>query len=174
MALDLIQILTHAVGFALLVWLLKRFAWGPLLSTLDERKQRIASGLADVERAKQEMARLKGQYEQEMAHIEDSARKKLLEAVNEGRRVAAEIQEEARGKAQAELVKAKEALALEVAKAKTELRDQLVAATLEATEKLLRTRMDDTKDRAIVEQFLRELDDVPTDGQRAPAPKVRA
>lgn len=157
MALDLLQLASHAVGFIILVWLLKRFAWGPLLGVLDQRRQRIADGLADVERAKQEMARLKTQYEQELARIEESARKKLLEAVNEGRRVAAEIEEEARGKAQAHLAKAKETLELEVAKAKVELRDQIVTLAMEATEKLLHSRLDAGRDKALVEEFIAEL-----------------
>jgi len=172
MALDLLQLLSHAVGFVILLWLLRRFAWGPLLGVLDQRRQRIAAGLEDVERAKAEMARLKTQYEAQLARIEESARKKLLEAVNEGRRVAAEVEEEARGAAQASLAKAQETLALEVAKAKVELRDQVVAMTMQATEKLLRTRLDTGQDRALVEAFIAELD-VAT-APPAPAARGRA
>lgn len=164
MAIDLFQLLAHAIGFIILVALLKRFAWGPLLGVLDQRRRQIATGLDDVERAKREMARLKTQYEQELARIEESARQKLAEAVTQGRRLAAEIEEEARAKVQVELVKAKETLALEVVKAKSVLRDQIVTLALEATEKLLHSRLDETKDRALVEQFIAELD-----GAAAPA-----
>lgn len=158
MAIDLLQLLAHAIGFIILVALLKRFAWGPLLGVLDQRRRQIASGLDDVERAKQEMGALKTQYEQELARIEESARQKLVEAVNQGRRVASEIEEEARARAQLELLKTKETLALEVTKAKTVLRDQIVTLAVEAAEKLLRGRLDETKDRALVEQFIAELD----------------
>ncbi|OGX41652.1 MAG: ATP synthase F0 subunit B [Omnitrophica WOR_2 bacterium RIFCSPHIGHO2_02_FULL_68_15] len=142
----------------MLVWLLKRFAWGPLLGVLDQRRRQIASGLDDIVRAKQEMGALKTQYEQELARIEESARQKLVEAVNQGRRIASEIEEEARARAQLELRKTKETLALEVTKAKTVLRDQIVTLAVEAAEKLLRGRLDETKDRALVEQFIAELD----------------
>lgn len=155
---DLWQLLVHTIGFVVLLWLLKRFAWGPLLGVLDERQRRIAAGLEDVERAKREMASLKTQYDAELARIEEAARKKLLEVVNEGRRVAAEIEEEARAKAHASLAKTKETLELEVAKAKIELRDQIVALAMEATEKLLRRRLDEPQDRQLVEAFLTELD----------------
>jgi|SRR3989338_945179 len=155
---DLLQLLVHATGFAVLVWLLKRFAWGPLLGVLDQRRRQIASGLDDIVRAKQEMGALKTQYEQELARIEESARQKLVEAVNQGRRIASEIEEEARARAQLELRKTKETLALEVTKAKTVLRDQIVTLAVEAAEKLLRGRLDETKDRALVEQFIAELD----------------
>ena len=169
MALDLWQIFVHTIGFFLLVALLKRFAWGPLLGVLDQRRRQIAQGLEDVERAKQEMARLKTQYEQELATIEESARRKLAEAVQEGRRVAAEMEEEARVKTQESLTKAKEALVLEVAKAKAELRDQIVALTVEATEKLLRARVDEGRDRALVEAFITELDGGTAATKPAPA-----
>jgi len=168
-ALDLLQLLSHAVGFVILLWLLRRFAWGPLLGVLDQRRQRIAAGLEDVERAKAEMARLKTQYEAQLARIEEAARKRLLEMVNEGRRVAAEIEEEARGAAQASLAKTQATLALEVAKAKVELRDQIVALTMQATEKLLRTRLDAGGDRALVEAFIAELDGATV----PPAPAAR-
>lgn len=158
MAIDLFQLLSHAVGFVILVWVLRRFAWGPLLGVLDERRRRIAAGLDDVEQAKQEMAALKVRYEQELARIEEAARKKLLEVVNEGRRVAAEIEEEARAKAHTSLSNTKETLELEVAKAKIELRDQIVTLAMEATEKLLRRRLDEPHDRQLVEAFLTELD----------------
>lgn len=172
MTIDLLQLLSHAIGFVLLVWLLKRYAWGPLLGVLDQRRQQIAGGLAEAERTKQEMARLKTQYEQELARIEETARQKMLAVINEGRRVAAEIEEEGRAKAQASLVKAKETLELEVAKAKVVLRDQIVGMALEATEKLLRHQMDEPRDRALVEQFIAELDgnaaapNAPVKGQR--------
>jgi F-type H+-transporting ATPase subunit b len=158
MAIDLFQLLAHAIGFIILVALLKRFAWGPLLGVLDQRRRQIASGLDDIVRAKQEMGALKAQYEQELARIEESARQKLVEAVNQGRRLATEIEEEARARAQLELLKTKETLALEVTKAKTVLRDQIVTLAVEAAEKLLRGRLDETKDRALVEQFIAELD----------------
>jgi len=164
----LAQFVTNILAFLLLLAILKRFAWGPLLTVIDERRAKIADEFAGIERTKAEMARLKTQYERELTRIEESARRKLAEAVNEGRRVAAEMEEEARAHAQASLVKAKEALQLEVAKAKIELRNQIVGLTLEATEKLLRTRMDATKDRALVEAFLAELDG--GNGTRAAAP----
>ncbi len=169
MALDLWQILVHTIGFFLLVALLKHFTWGPLLGVLDQRRRQIAQGLEDVERAKQEMARLKTQYEQELARIEESARRKLAEAVQEGRRVAAEMEEEGRVRAQESLTKAKEALVLEVAKAKAELRGQIVAMTVEATEKLLRARLDEGRDRALVEAFIAELDGGAAATRPAPA-----
>lgn len=174
MALDLAQILSHAIGFAVMLFVLRRFAWGPLLTVLDQRRRQIAGGLEDAERTKQEMARLKATYERELAKIEEAARKKLLETVNEGRRIAAEIEEEGRAKAQLELLKAKEALALEVAKAKVGLRDQIVTLTVEAAEKLLRQRVDEPRDRALVEAFLAELD-APDGASGSPAKaKVRA
>ncbi len=154
----LAQFVTNVLAFLLLLAILKRFAWGSILRLIDERRAKIAEEFQAIEGAKQEMARLKTRYEQELARIEESARQKLVEAVNQGRRVAAEIEEEARARAQVELLKAKETLALEVVKAKTVLRDQIVTLAVEATEKLLRSRLDQTKDRALVEQFIAELD----------------
>ena len=53
------EILTQAFGFAVLLFILKRLAWKPILELLETRRNKIASGLDEIERAKQELANLK-------------------------------------------------------------------------------------------------------------------
>tara|TARA_B100000315_G_C14372320_1_gene493558 strand:+ start:41 stop:529 length:489 start_codon:yes stop_codon:yes gene_type:complete len=151
---ELGQLLWHAAGFVVLVAVLKKFLWGPLLGVLDKRRDTIQTGLKEVEDARQEMSRLKSQYEQELARIEESARKKLAETVKEGQRIAQELEEEARSKSQETLAKAKESIELELAKARIELKDQIVDLSLEAVEKLLKKQVDKTQDRALIEEYL--------------------
>ena len=153
------EILTHIVGFLLLLWLLRRFLWTPLLGVLDARRRHIAQGLADVERAKAEIAQLQTDYSQRLAKIEDEARVKLREATLEGKRIATEIHEQARAEARQIVEAMKAKLHLEIAQAKVELRDQIANLTIDATERLLRERLDAGKDKALVTQFLNELED---------------
>ena len=106
--LDLQQIVSQVLSFLVLLWLLKRFAWRPLLAMLDERRARIQEELAQAAQRKAELGRLQEEYSRRMATIEDEARSKIQQAVLEGKRVAMEIQEQARAQAQTILAKSNE------------------------------------------------------------------
>ncbi len=152
------QILTHVVGFLLVLWLLRRVAWKPLLTMLDARRQHIEQRLTDVERAKVDIARLQEEYVQRLASVEETARTKLREATLDGKRIAMEIHEQARAEARQIVEEMKAKLHLEVAQANVALRDRIAELVVEATERLLRTRLDTQQDQALVTQFLDELE----------------
>ena len=155
------ELSVQAVGFLVLFAVLKRVAWRPLLSLLDERRQRIEDGFKQLAVAKEDAARLQADYGERVAKIEDEARVKIQQAVLEGKRIAMEIQEQARAQGAAVLHKSKEAIALELAKAKVTLRDQLAAMTTGALERILREKLDAERDTRLVEQVLEELEGRP-------------
>ena len=159
---DLQQILSQLISFVLLLLLLRRFAWGPLLNILDQRRKHIEDGLRHVAASKAEVERLKVEYSQRLAKIEDEARVKIQQAILEGKRISLEIQEQARAQAQEAMTKTKEAIELEVAKAKVQLRDHVAQLTVEAVEKVLRQKVDSKTDRQLVETVLDELQREPT------------
>ena len=152
------ELSVQVVGFLVLFVVLKRVAWRPLLSLLDERRHRIEEGFRQLASAKDEAARLQADYGRRLARIEDEARGKLQQAILEGKRTAMEIQEEARAQGAALMSKSKEALALELAKAKITLRDELAAMTTAAIERILHERLDAERDRRLVEEALDELE----------------
>ena len=102
--------------------------------------------------------RLQGEYAQRLAKIEDEARVKIQQAILEGKRISSEIQEEARAQSSALVNKAKETIDLELAKAKVTLRDELAAMTLDALERILHERLDEEKDKRLVQSVLEELE----------------
>ena len=62
--IDIKQVLTQIVGFLIFLFLIRKFAWGPVLATLEARQAKIASDLAEAERTKQEAAELRARLEQ--------------------------------------------------------------------------------------------------------------
>ena len=155
---DLQQIISQSLSFLLLLFILKRFAWRPLLSVIDHRREQIARDVRQAEERKAEMERLQEEYRRRLAQIEEEARAKVQQAIAEGRRVSAEIQEQARAQAQAILVKAKETVELELDKARVTLRNQMATMTIDALERLLRQKIDATADRQLVDAILDELE----------------
>lgn len=158
MNLSIQEILTQAFAFAILVIVLKKFAWKPLLALLDARREKIRSGFEDIEQSKKEVEALKQKYEEARAKIEEEARDRIQQAVSEGKRVGRELQDEAREEARKILDKAKDDLALEVAKAKVALREQIANLTLVTTERLIREKMDAKKDKDLILQLVEDLE----------------
>lgn len=155
---DLQQILSQALSFLLLVFILKRFAWRPLLTMLDQRRARIEEEIRQLAHSEAELARLQQEYHERLATIEEEARTKIQQAILEGKRIAVEIQEQAREQASAIMTKSKDTIEMELAKAKVTLRDEVAGMTLEAMERILRQKLDAETDRHLVDSVLEELE----------------
>jgi len=157
LGLELSQIITNIIGFLIALWLLKKFAWKPLLSTLEERRQRIRSDLESAANRKKEMEGLSAEFNDKLKEIDGIARTRIQEAIAEGNKMAAEIKESARKESREIVAKARADLARDVAKAKVEFRDDMVRMALTAAEKLIKEKMDEEKHRELIHDFLGEL-----------------
>lgn len=153
-------LLTHSISFLITLWILKRYAWGPLLKLIEERRQKIAGEFETIEQEKQNAADLNAHYESKIRQIDSERRAKLVEAVNDGKKIAEEIQAAAREEAKEQREKSKAELAREVAKAKVQLKDDMVALTMAATEKLLHEQLDKGRHRRLIDEYIDELQKV--------------
>ena len=157
MNLEWQQVLTQIVGFILLYWVLKKYAWKPLLGMLEERRQKIADEFEKIENTQAEVAKLKEDFDNQIKKIEQIARDKETAAIAEGQRISQEIQVKAREEAKEIIQKAKENINLEISKAKVELRNQIVTLTILATEKIIKEQLDDQKHREKINSFIDEV-----------------
>ena len=162
--LDLQQIASQSLSFLLLIWVMRRFAWRPILGALDARRARIEQGFREIADGKAQLERLQQELAQRLAKIDDEARLKIQQAILEGKRVAIEVQEDARAQAQAILSKAQDTIEREVAKAKVTLRNEIADMTVDAVERLLRQRCDDAADRKLIASIIDELGEAPVRG----------
>jgi len=160
LGLKLSELLTQIVGFLLAVWILKRFAWKPLLGMLEQRSARIKSDLDEAEQTRKKAGELLLEYQRQLKEIDATARQKIQEAMAEGNRVAAEIREQSRIEAKEIISKARDELARDVAKAKVELRNDMVKMSLLATEKIINEKLDDEKHRQLIVKFLDEVEHI--------------
>ena len=85
----LAQFVTNIISFLILLFILKKFAWGALLKLIDDRTAKIDSEFESIEKAKQEIEKLKVEYQEHLIKIEEETREKLQEAMAEGRKVRA-------------------------------------------------------------------------------------
>lgn len=150
-------LLTQVVGFLIVLWLLRKYAWGKLLAFTEKRREVIAAEFAGIEKAKSGVEDLRRKFEDELAGIENTRRVRLQEAVHEANQIAGEVRDEARRDAVALRVKATEDISLDMDKANVVFRDSMVNAVIGATEKLIHTRLDDAQHRKLINQFLDEV-----------------
>lgn len=148
------QILTHAVGFLVFVWIMKRFAWGPLLGLMDERRNKIVGEFAQIEKEKADAAELTADYQARLKEIDKERRARLVEAVEEGKKVATEIRTAAQQEIKELHTKSKADVQRDIAKAKVQLRDEMIAMTMTAAEKVIHEKLDDSKHRELIGRFI--------------------
>ena len=152
------QILAHIISFLVLLFLLRKFAWGKILKFLDERKERIALQLNEIEERKGELAQLKSGYEAKLNTIEESARAKINEAILEGQRIARQIKDDAHNEAQRIINDAKSCINEEFLKAKEELKNSIVALAMAAASHIIETRITESDSRRLVQDFLQNIE----------------
>ena len=158
MQVDWGQIVTHIIGFAIALWILRRYAWGPILGLIEERQERVRREMAAAEEARRDIEGLRRELEERLRGIDAQARQKLTEAVAEGQRVAAEMKENSRAEAQGLIARAREEIGRERDQARVALRDEMVGLALAAAEKVVSEKMDATRDRELVRNFLDEVE----------------
>jgi F-type H+-transporting ATPase subunit b len=154
MNIEIAQVITHIIGFLITVWLLKKFAWKPLLGMLEERRQKIIDEFKKIEDGHSEVDELKTEYEGKLKNIETERRQKITEAVNQANKMASDIKMGAQEEARGIISRTTEQLERDVAKAKVQLKEDMVNITLKAAEKILREKLDDKKERELIGRFI--------------------
>ncbi|HET6745626.1 MAG TPA: F0F1 ATP synthase subunit B [Candidatus Limnocylindria bacterium] len=154
---DVPKLLFQVINFLLLLYLLNRFLFKPVLKLLDERESRIKKGLEDAEAAARD--RELAQAEREAAL--DEARKEAQAMIARATKIAddskAEILAEAKAQAEKVTARATEEITAEKDRAMAELRATVADLALEAASRLVRKEMDSPTQRKLVEDFLAEV-----------------
>lgn len=145
------------ITFLIVLILLKKFAWKPILKMIKEREDSIDSALKSAERAKEEMRSLQSDNEKILAQ----ARHERDQMMKEARDMKNNIVGEAKGKAKEEadkiLTSAREAIQNEKMAAITELKNQVAILSVEIAEKILKRELsDENKQRDLIGDLLKD------------------
>ncbi len=151
------QLLTTALGFLFFVWILGKFAWGPILDLLDERRSKIDGDYTAAEKNLADSETLKGEFELKLADIKVIQREMVQEAVKRGEDIADGIEKKARAGAEDTRQKAAQDIDLATQKAQIELRDDVVAMAIGAAEKVIDERMDDDVHRKLITDYIDQM-----------------
>ncbi len=144
--------------FLLLLFLLKKYAWKPILNAVKDREEGIQNALKSAENARKEMQNLTADNER----ILKEARNDREELLKEARTMRTEMIEEAKGQAQLEadklIAKAKEEIENEKQTAITDLKNQVADLSIGIAEKLVKDQLDSKgKQVALIEKMLKDV-----------------
>ncbi|MFH1199189.1 MAG: F0F1 ATP synthase subunit B [Candidatus Omnitrophota bacterium] len=151
------EIVAQIINFFIVLWLLRKFLWRPILKVLDQRKEKIAADLKSIEEAKATVAGIKADYEARITSIHDEVNKKIRAAEEEGRRITEGMRKKAHTQAQAIIDEARANMKYELNNAKETLKQELIDIAIKAAELVIEERLDEKQDRRIVNDFLRDL-----------------
>jgi F-type H+-transporting ATPase subunit b len=144
--------------FLVLVTLLARFAWRPLLRALEERQATIARSLDDAQRARQELERL----QQESARIVAGARVEAEAIVSRSRADAESLREELKQKSRAEaatIVKnAERQIQFETARAVQQIRHEAIELSVAIAAKILQRHVSKEDNEVLIEEALKQVE----------------
>lgn len=152
-----LTLIGQMISFGFFVWFTMTYVWTPIVKALNERKAKIAEGLAAAERGHQE----KELGEQRALEVLKEAKGQATEILGQAQRRASEIVEEAKTEARAEgqrLVAAAQAeIERETNRAREELREKVAALAVAAAGKILEKEVDLAAHRELVDSFANQI-----------------
>jgi F-type H+-transporting ATPase subunit b len=154
---DIGLIFWTVVNFAILVFLLAKFAWKPVISALEAREKKITDDVQSAQQAKDEAQKIK---EELQANLDDIGRKsaaKLQEASALGESERQRILDEAKTSAQSMIKQAQEQISAQTQKALDSARKDIVDLTMLAVQKVIGKSADENTSSKLVEDLLKDI-----------------
>ena len=146
------------VTFITVLFILKKYAWKPILNALNEREKNIEEALNTAKKAKEEMAALKADNERLLNEARLERDKLLKEARETKESIIAEAKKKAQAEAQKILASTRETINNEKLAAINELKNQVAAMSIKIAEKIIRQELsNDEKQKSLMETLLKEV-----------------
>ena len=156
------QLLTP--GFGLIIWtllafiivliLLKKYAWKPILNSMNEREQGIADSLATAEKIKLEMTQMKSEHEELLVTAREERGQMLRDAKDTKDKIISEAKEQAKIETNKIIADAQSVINQQKMAALTDLKNQIGNLVVEVSEKILRRELSNKQEQ---ENYIKQL-----------------
>jgi len=148
---------SQIISFCLVAFLLNKFAYKPILNVLEVRRKKIAEGLANAEKIKQQLAESEQRYQEILTKANGEAQKMIEEARASAAALKDKETQRAIGEAEQILVKAREAAALEHSRMLGELKREVGRLVVDTTSKVTGKVLNPEDQRRINEEAARQI-----------------
>ncbi len=150
-------LISQLVNFTLIAVLLTMLLYKPILNMLNQRKERIARSMADVDAAREAAAKAQQEYDRRIAEAQRKAQEIIAQAAQASEKVGAEIKAEAQREAEIIRQQARAEAAQEKVHLLADVQSQIASLSMLATERVLGEAVDANTQRKLIDQFLAEL-----------------
>lgn len=138
------------LNFIILLFILAKFAYKPLMKVLDERRARVASDLETAEKTRTEAEELKGQYSQQLAEARNEAAAIVEKANKIGQKVHDDFVAQAQAEKEQLMTSAKQTIENEKQQALTDVRSQVITLATEIAGKVVDQKLNSEGDQALI------------------------
>ena len=150
-------LLLTVCNFLLLVYLLKKFAWGPIIGALEKRENQIAQDKQTAAAARQSAENLKKELDERLAQISNEAAQKMAAAVKAGEAQKEQLLAQAKEQAQHLLEQTKTQIEAEKNKALADVRGEIAHLSVLAASRVIERQVKEDGADEIVAQVLKEV-----------------
>lgn len=148
----------QSLVFILLIFVLKKYAWKPILNAVNEREQSIEDALKEAEKARLEMQSLQQSNEAILKEAREERERILKEARDMKNKMITEAKEAAATEADKAIVSAKAAIEAEKTAAITELKNQAASLSIDVAEKILGQELSaENKQTAMIGKIIEDV-----------------
>ena len=148
----------QSVLFIILVVILKKYAWGPILDSVEERESGIRRAIDEAKAAKEEMAALKASNEDLLKEARIEREAMLKEARDIKEKIVSDASGEAKAEAEKIITNAKEVIEAEKQKAMTDIKNQVAELSIEVASLILKENLSsDESQKALAEKYVKDL-----------------
>ena len=145
------------IVFLVLLFLLMKFAWKPLLAMLEKREDNIKQSLADAEKARDELANVKEDTEKLLNEARTESQAIVAAGKKNAERMQEEIVDKAQSKSDALLADAKKQIQLEKDRAITDVRAEVVNLSMQVAEKLIKKNLSKEDNLKLINESLSSI-----------------
>ena len=146
------------ITFLVLLALLAKFAWRPLLDALERRQESIRKSLDDARHAKQELERLQSESQRILAQARTEAETIITRTRDDASRFREELRQKAQQEASAIVKNAERQIELETARALQQIRHEAVDLSVAIASKLLQRNVSKEDNERLIEDTFRQLE----------------
>ena|SRR5690349_17617610 len=150
------QLVTQLLAFLILIFLLWRFAYRPILSALDTRSERVRESMEQADRIERQLAETESRNEQILVEARREAQQIIANAREIGDKQIAQARDAAREEGQKQLELSLAQLRAEEQRAKNELRQEYADLVIRAAGRVVRQELDSKKHLTLIDQTLSE------------------
>tara|TARA_B100000945_G_scaffold92908_1_gene72553 strand:- start:488 stop:973 length:486 start_codon:yes stop_codon:yes gene_type:complete len=150
-------LLWSVVTFLLLLFVLSKVAWGPIISALESREKEIRDALNSAELAKEGAEKATSEYEKIKQEAHSEAQTILAEAKSLKEKMISDAANEAKKKAQIETENALQSISAEKEKAVKQIKTAAVDLSIQAASKLIEKNLDSNDNRKLVNDAIDKI-----------------